>query len=140
MTLCAVLDSSIVVSGVGWSEGSARSVLVLLARRGFVSIRTPWLTTEWAEVVERVARERQWRNPNWANWLAWVKHASKLLDDPPTRATVRKDPKDDPVIAAAVAGQAQYLVSYDRHLLDLGRPYGVTCVTPRAFLTALAKA
>ena len=65
MKLCAVLDSSIMVSGVGWREGSARSVLVILARRGFISIRTRWLTAEWAEVVERVAQERQWKNPNW---------------------------------------------------------------------------
>ncbi|MGO8674557.1 MAG: putative toxin-antitoxin system toxin component, PIN family [Limisphaerales bacterium] len=56
------------------------------------------------------------------------------------RAIVRKDPKDDPVIAAAVAGQAQYLVTYDHHLLDLGKPYGVACVTPMAFLNALVKA
>jgi len=43
----AVLDSSVVVSGIGWSGGDARKVLVLLARRGFVSLRTPWLTAEW---------------------------------------------------------------------------------------------
>ena len=111
----------------------------MLARRGFVSVRTPWLTAEWGDVVERVARERQWKNPNWINWLTWLRHASRLLDDPPIRATVREDPKDDPVIAAAAGGQAQCLVSYDRHLLGLGKPYGVMCVTPRAFLAALGK-
>jgi predicted nucleic acid-binding protein len=112
---------------------------VLLAKRGFISVRTPWLTAEWAEVTERVAEEAQWQNKNWPNWLDWLKTASLLLDDPPMRKTVRRDPKDDPVIAAAVSGGAQYLVAYDRHLLDLGKPYGVACVTPRAFLSAVLR-
>ena len=38
----AVLDSSIVVAGIGWRR-DARLVLRLLARRGFISIRTPYL-------------------------------------------------------------------------------------------------
>ena len=53
------------------------------------------------------------------------------------RATVRRDPKDDPVIAAAVAGRAAYLVAYDKDLLDLRKPYGVHILKPRAFIEAL---
>jgi predicted nucleic acid-binding protein len=43
-------------------------------------------------------------------------------------------------VAAAVSGGAQYLVAYDKDLLDLGKPYGVQCITPRAFLSVLLKA
>ena len=69
----AVLDSSVVVSGIGWRGGEARAVLRLLALRGFVSTRTPWLTAEWSETVERVAREeKRWRNENWRAWLDWL--------------------------------------------------------------------
>ena len=113
-------------------------MLALLARRGFVSVRTPWLTDEWTAAVSRVAVEaRAWHNRNWPAWLDWLKRASVLLDDPPLRATVRRDPKDDPVLAAAVAAQASYLVSYDKDLLDLGKPCGVQCLRPRAFLAAV---
>ena len=135
----AVLDSSVVVSGIGWSGGNARTLLVLLARRGFISVRTPWLTEEWAEVTERVSEEIRWQNPNWPNWLDWLKGASLLLDDPPMRRIVRRDPKDDPVVAAAVSSGAQFLVAYGRHLLDLQQPYGVKCVTPRDFLAAILR-
>jgi len=134
----AVLDSSVVVSGIGWSGGDARSVLVLLAQRAFVSVRTPWLTAEWAEVTERVSQEVRWANRNWANWLEWLKRASLLVDERPTRRIVR-DVKDDPVLATALSGGAQYLVAYDQDLLDLGKPYGVACLTPRAFLGAVLR-
>jgi predicted nucleic acid-binding protein len=126
-----------VVAGIGWSGGDARRVLTLLAQRGFTSLRTPWLTAEWSEVTQRVSLEIRWRNPNWVNWLDWLKRASVLLDDPPMKSIVRRDAKDDPVIALAVSGGAQYLVAYDKDLLDLGRPYGVRCVTPHAFLAGV---
>ena len=135
MKLVAVLDSSIVVSGIGW-RGEARNVLRLLARRGFVSIRTPYLTREWTETLTELSTERRWPNANWAVWLEWLKTKSRLVDDPRLKRIVR-DPKDDPVLAAAISQRADCLVSYDRDFLDLQMPYGVRCVTPRAFITAV---
>jgi len=130
----AVLDSSVVVAGIGWAGGEARKVLALLANRGFSSVRTPWLTAEWVEVTERVSKELKWRNPNWADWLDWIKRASVLVEDPPIKRLVRRDPNDDPVIALGVAANATFLVAYDKDLVSLGKPYGVKCLSPRAFL------
>ncbi len=133
-----VLDSSVVVSAIGW-RGEARTVLRLLAAGGYQSFRTPFLTEEWAEVVERVAlTEPRWKNPNWANWLLWLKISSKMVAEIPVRKTSR-DANDDPVIMAAVACRAVWLVTKDPDLLVLGKPYGIACVTPRAFLSALIR-
>ena len=50
----------------------------------------PFLDRELAEVVERVAAsEPRWKNPNWANWLLWLKTASKMTDEIPVRKTSR---------------------------------------------------
>jgi predicted nucleic acid-binding protein len=136
----AVLDSSVVVSGIGWRGGDARAVLRLLALRGFVSARTTWLTEEWAETVERVAREeKRWQNKNWRSWLEWLKRASVPFQEIPIRATVRRDPKDDPVVMSAIAARAHFIVAYDSDLLDLKKPYGIACVTPREFLFSVRK-
>jgi putative PIN family toxin of toxin-antitoxin system len=136
----AVLDSSVVVSGIGWRRGDSRAVLKLLASGGFESWRTPWITGEWTETVQRVAAtEKRWRNPNWINWLEWLKTVSKFSDDIPVRKTVRRDPNDDPVVMAAVAVRAAFIVTNDPDLLDLRKPYGVSCVTPRAFLSAILR-
>ena len=136
----AVLDSSVVVSGIGWRGGDARAVLKLLAAGGFESHRTPWITAEWADTVQRVAEtERRWRNPNWTNWLEWLKAVSKFSHDIPVRKTVKRDPNDDPVVMAAVAVRAKYIVTTDHDLLDLKKPYGIACVTPRAFLAIVLR-
>ena len=135
-----ILDSSVVVSGIGWRGGDARKVLTLLAAGGFQSFRTPWLTAEWVETVQFVAEtERRWKNPNWMNWLEWLKRSSKLAEDIPIKKTVKRDPTDDPVVMATVAVRAAFLVTTDGDLLDLKKPYGVACLSPREFLSGILR-
>ena len=55
---------------------------------------------------------------------------------PDLRVMVR-DPKDDMIIACAVAAQADYIVSRDRDLLDLGTYQEIQIVTPEAFIQYL---
>lgn len=118
--LVVTLDTSVVASAIGWSGGAARQVMVLLARRTFVSVRTAELTAEWSDTVQELAQQEPlWRNPNWAQWLDWVRRKSVLVAALPLKATVKRDPDDDVVLAAALGARASYLVSYDRDLLVL---------------------
>ncbi|MBI3360719.1 MAG: putative toxin-antitoxin system toxin component, PIN family [Chloroflexi bacterium] len=48
-------------------------------------------------------------------------------------APVVADPDDNVVIACAVTGKADYIVTGDHHLLDLNEYAGVKIMTPRAF-------
>jgi putative PIN family toxin of toxin-antitoxin system len=52
-------------------------------------------------------------------------------------AAVRDDPDDDRVLECAVAGEAEFLVSGDKHLLRLGAHEGIKIVTVRQFLDDL---
>ena len=51
---------------------------------------------------------------------------------------VPDDHKDDHVIAAAVETNCEYIVSGDRHLLDIHEYQGIKIVAPREFLAVLA--
>ena len=135
MKLVAVLDSSVVVAAIGW-RGEARQILILLARRSFISLSSPYVLREWVESVRRISTERSWKNPNWVNWLEWLKSKSRHRSDPPAKRIVR-DAKDDTILGLGIAERADYLVSYDRDLLDLEKPYGVSCVRPTAFIGAV---
>jgi putative PIN family toxin of toxin-antitoxin system len=44
------------------------------------------------------------------------------------------DPDDDRVIECAIAGRADYIVTGDRHLLDLGSCNSIAILTVRQFL------
>ncbi len=52
---------------------------------------------------------------------------------------VNRDPKDDKVLATAVAGKADYLVSEDRDLLDMERYEGIAIIDAEEFIGMLAE-
>jgi len=136
--IVAALDTSVVAAGIGWSGGPARRVFVLLARRAFQSVRTPDLTAEWADTLADLAkREPRWQNPNWAHWLDWLRQKSALVEPGSLRGTVKRDPDDDVVLSAALGGRAVCLVTYDRDLLDLEKPFGIEILRPEAFVSRL---
>lgn len=70
----------------------------------------------------------------------WVAALDLIAE--PTEGTlevrgVSEDPDDDQYLAAALEGRVQFIVSGDRHLLDLQTYEGVRIVTPREFLRLL---
>ena len=55
-----------------------------------------------------------------------------------TIQAITSDPDDDPILACATVGKANYLVSYDPHLTSLGGSYqDVTITEALPFLWAL---
>jgi putative PIN family toxin of toxin-antitoxin system len=64
--------------------------------------------------------------------VAFVREEATVA--PEVTPTVRvRDPKDAPLLAAALAGGADVLVTGDRDLLELEQPAGIRIVTPRGF-------
>jgi hypothetical protein len=63
---------------------------------------------------------------------------AELVGELPDIDAVPNDPKDNPTVATAVAGKADYLVTGDRaHLLPSGEYQGARVVSPREFLDLL---
>ena len=54
------------------------------------------------------------------------------LDDHPAPGVCR-DPHDEPYLQTALAGRADYVVTGDRDLLDLGEVEGIPILAPAAF-------
>ena len=54
-------------------------------------------------------------------------------------SVVTVDPDDDRVLEAATAAEADYIVSGDHDLLDLGSYDGITIVTAARFLEILSE-
>ncbi|MBI5877427.1 MAG: putative toxin-antitoxin system toxin component, PIN family [Chloroflexi bacterium] len=63
--------------------------------------------------------------------------AVRLAPDVQALQVVPGDPDDDKIIACAVAGDADYIVSGDEHLLSMVHYEGIQIVSPRRFLAIL---
>jgi putative PIN family toxin of toxin-antitoxin system len=136
----AVLDANTIVSGLArFRDGTSPPVEIL---RAWVDERFQLLISDalLAEVIRTLSKP-------W--FLARVEpdvHAaamSALRDDAQHVAIssvvrgVASHPEDDLVPAAAVSGEAAYLVTGDRQLQSLDQFQDVAIVSPRDFLTLL---
>ena len=63
--------------------------------------------------------------------------ATATIVQPTHVPAVCRDPDDDKFLAATIAGSAQFIVSEDKDLLDLGNYAGCQIVTAEAFLRLL---
>src|SRR3954470_3610177 len=136
----AVLDSSVLVSAF-LKPGSLPATLLLRAREGaFSLVLSSYIIQETAAVLIRPKHQasRSFTPDEVARYCRDLLAVGELVGDLPNIEAVPDDPKDNPVVATAVAGRADYLVTGDRaHLLPLGEYRGVRMVSPRAFLELL---
>ena len=138
----AVLDSSVLVSAFLTPHGSVVRVLREPARSRYELCLSEVILTETAEVLlskSTLRRYAAYADDDVRDYIRWLITQAEIVADPPALRVVPKDPKDDPIIAAAVAAKADYLVTGDRaHLLPIGEYQGIRIISPRAFLEILA--
>ncbi|HUG15779.1 MAG TPA: putative toxin-antitoxin system toxin component, PIN family [Thermomicrobiales bacterium] len=103
-------------------------------------VSTPVLI-EYLEVIQRPELTRKYRSVATRDPRAILDRLAtaevvQIADIP----AVSRDPKDDPILATALAGSANFIVSEDRDLLDLDSHDGIPIVTARSFLNVIEAA
>lgn len=132
----AVLDTNVLISGV-ISTGVPHDLLV----RGFssdyeiiVSVAT---LTEFRDTLHKYPEKFHMDEAEIQQEVETIRYFAEFVDPDETITAVNDDPDDDKFLEAAVAGQVDYLVSGDRHLLDLGSFREIEIVDPRTFYERL---
>ena len=70
-------------------------------------------------------------------FIDYLKNISIIVAQLPEIRVIERDPKDDMIIACAVAASADYIISRDRDLLDLGNYQQIQIVSPKEFMQIL---
>lgn len=85
---------------------------------------------------ERSAATRALKMPSDLTEQAGLSTKNALVLDDLPEVDYPPDPKDNPILATAIAGQAQYIVSGDkRDMLELTHVEGIPIVTARDFVS-----
>ena len=128
----AVLDTNVLISGV-----IATGVPHELLLRGFdheyqivVSVET---LTEFRDTLLKYPDRFQMSESEVQQEVEMIRYFAEFVDPDETITTVEPDPDDDKFLEAAVAGDVDYLVSGDSHLLDIESFRGIDIVEPRTF-------
>ncbi len=136
-----VLDANVVISAAIRPSGPPGLILrALLEREAFELVLSHAIVSE----VEHALGQRNVRSylahpDDTLALLADLVALADLVDDTGRVVGVSRDPADDRVLAAALEGRADLVVTGDGDLLDLGEHEGVAILTPRAFLDLLER-
>lgn len=122
----AVLDTNVLISSTLWA-GSANKTLLLLIGKNAKLYTSRAILEEYAEIVRREFPQVTEKLPQlMENILSFstIAETSVRLD------VVKADPDDNRIIECAVASQAEFILTYDKHLLKLKEYEGVKILTP----------
>ena len=133
-----VADTNIAVSGLLWG-GKPRQLLQLAANQQLTILSTDELLDELLDVVSRPRFHKRLlaAGTNAIDLVADYRFLVEVVTQAEIKPTVLADPDDDAVIACALGGKADYIVSGDDHLLRLKLHQGIPILTVHEILVIL---
>jgi putative PIN family toxin of toxin-antitoxin system len=138
----AVIDLNVIISGLIVPRGFAYHVWsAWLAERFTLVISEGMILELVGKLAEPRISERYGVTPQEIHYISSLLrgHGSLVAVSDDLMTPVTGDPEDDLVLASARVARADYLVTRDKKLLDLGQHGGVTIVTPSDFLPLLPR-
>lgn len=127
--MIVVFDTNVVVEALFWPRSTARRALTGLALRRFKTAVSQEILDEYAAVTGEL-RARLFPQAQPSGALAWIAAKSVRVEPMPLSRKLSRDPDDNVFVTTAVTARAAFLVTQDRDLLVLQKPFGVQVVTP----------
>ncbi|UCH24390.1 MAG: putative toxin-antitoxin system toxin component, PIN family [Trueperaceae bacterium] len=134
-----VLDTNIFISAFLSREGVPNLVLELWFERKYSLVTSEYQIEELRDVTRRDEIKPYLTPHAVGRVINLLRTDAVVLGDLP-QVDLSPDPKDNPILAAGIEGQVQYIVSGDKgDLLALEKVMGIPIVTAREFMKTFAK-
>ena len=130
-----VIDTNVLISGIIQQSGFPFKVVKLWEDEVVVLV-TSVATIEEAERVlnyPKIRKRYALTSDDIQRTVANLLKYSVLVQDPTISNVIEQDPDDNKILATAIAGKADYIISGDMHLLTLNNYRGIDIVTPKRF-------
>ena len=134
----AVLDTGVLVAGIFWRH-EPHLCLQAWARGWFTLVVSDAIFEEYERVLIEVKKQEGFAT-NLEPWLEAIRSRAQWAVPSRLTSHVCRDPKDDIMIEAALAGRAQTIIARDSDLTVLEKPFGISILTPRQWLARLPRA
>lgn len=133
-----VLDTNIIVSGLFW-QGTERVVLRAATFQTYTLLVSDETLAELDDVLSRdkFAKLRAALGKTADQLVSEIQEIAELVTSAEIPPDVVRDPKDRAVLACAVGGNANSIVSGDKDLLVLSVYQNITILTAAQFLSRL---
>jgi putative PIN family toxin of toxin-antitoxin system len=136
----AVLDTNTIISGLFW-QGAPRIVLDEASLKTFALLMSDELLNELNEVLarEKFSRLRTGLGKSAAEITSDLLTVIELVPSADIPPNAVRDPKDQKILACAIGGQADCIVSGDKDLLILGSFQNIPVMNATRFLQYLVE-
>ncbi len=131
-----VIDTNVFVSSFFNPKGNPKRVIDLWKNRKITICITEEILEEYVEVLARLGLSYE---PELEELLKLFKKKNNIVYISPTPkfSLIKDDPSDNKFIECAAAAQAQYIISGDKHLLNLKAFRNIAAISPSEFLNTL---
>lgn len=127
-----VVDTNVLVSGIFFGGVPGRILSAWSAGR-IELVMSPEIHHEYRRVSAVLAEKHPGRATALEPVLTLLAMNATMIDAPILEHQVSEDPNDDMFLAAALASRSAFIVSGDRHLLDVSGWNDIQILTPRQF-------
>ncbi len=134
--LRAVLDTNVLVSALHFPESQLAELWQSLAERQYDLVLSPSIVAETAGVLRR---RFLWRETEITRTLKLLVKRAQVVRAEGVLDAVPDDPKDNHILACALAGKVDVIVSGDKDLLRLREFEGIPIVRPMDFLRTIRR-
>ncbi|MFC7076159.1 putative toxin-antitoxin system toxin component, PIN family [Haloarcula halophila] len=132
----AVLDTNVLISGV-IATGVPHDLMTAGFKDDYQIIVSVETLTEFRETLLKYPDRFHLDPEEVQKEVETVRYFADFVDPDVEISAVEDDPDDDKFLEAAVAGNVDYVVSGDKHLLGLETFRGIEIVEPRTFYERL---
>ena len=133
----ATLDTNVYLSAFLFQNGATADVWRFAEAGRYTVIISPFIVREF---MEKLREKFQISDAEQETIKRKVARVAEIVQPKTVRAVIADDPDDDHILACAVEGGADIIVSGNKHLLRLKEYEGIPIVRPMDFLRTLGSA
>jgi len=126
------LDTNFLISATQWETSVAHKLLISLIKSDIPLFSTQEILDEFGEVLQR---DFHYSADESYQILKFILTFIMLVEPQEKIDAVKTDPDDNKILECAVASKSQYILTYDRDLLDLKEFKGIRIIKPEDAFT-----
>ena len=130
-----VVDTNIIFSGI-FFQGAPGRILERILNKGYQIVLSEAIVSEYRNVIIRYAKKKKVLDLSVTlEIIDLLMSEAFFVDADGVLTPTCADPDDVKFLQAAIASKSKYLISGDKHLLDVGKYTGGTVIKAQDFLT-----
>ncbi|MBS3066756.1 putative toxin-antitoxin system toxin component, PIN family [Candidatus Pacearchaeota archaeon] len=128
----AIIDTNVFVSGIFWEGNFCSQIIDKWKNKKFELVSSMDILKEFAETLRNF--KIQMSDEMIEEWRNLIIESSVIINPKIKLNVIKEDPDDNKFLEAGISGNADLIISQDKHLLKLKEYQGIKIVSPEEAL------